>query len=608
MICPRCGNEWDATQSPCTRCGLVVRIRSVRGASAPLQEGASSFDSMLSSNAGMSGDVLAYNMRPTASPPQTQLPFQGNAVPPIRGNEALPPTPQNPYTARFGGSAPLSSPGAPTSTPFSSPRQSSSAPPPPAEQRGRTMMPTEAPQTPPAVPRVASLRPPQQSQAPATFFTSPTSRDFPPAQSPLRPHHIVPDPSAPSPALSASKSTGQATSASPSSTAPSQLLPGALLRGGRYRLQEQLGRQEWSTDVYEATWSAQDAQRGMRITICEVALPESNSTIVQTTLRTATNVLNALGRHPRIPSLLDAFSDHGRNFFAFEAVEGETLIARMRRTGLTMRQDDVIECCLQMSEILEWIWQQSQQLAHGLISPERIVLRQNGMESQYILTGFSIILAGGARQFISGIEPARLSPYAAPEFARGLIDGRSDIYALLATAYQAVTGSIPRSMSGNIPQAQRLNPRISAQLNAILNRGLRPLINQRYQNPAELRQDLLTTHSVSGSLIAEKPQQLEQTQAAREPYSATVGRIPHSSQLAPTPTLAPTPPPAPDSLALTLQSLAPAFDEETKSLLPSPEELPPLVERNDNLQAAIMLACILLSLILLIAFSRHGLF
>src|SRR5438876_2976432 len=26
MICPRCGNEWDASKSPCTRCGLVIRI------------------------------------------------------------------------------------------------------------------------------------------------------------------------------------------------------------------------------------------------------------------------------------------------------------------------------------------------------------------------------------------------------------------------------------------------------------------------------------------------------------------------------------------------------------------------------------------------------
>ena len=26
MICPRCGNEWDVSKSPCSRCGLLVRL------------------------------------------------------------------------------------------------------------------------------------------------------------------------------------------------------------------------------------------------------------------------------------------------------------------------------------------------------------------------------------------------------------------------------------------------------------------------------------------------------------------------------------------------------------------------------------------------------
>src|SRR2546426_3865795 len=34
MICPRCGNEWDATKSPCTRCGLAIRLSNYPGAPA----------------------------------------------------------------------------------------------------------------------------------------------------------------------------------------------------------------------------------------------------------------------------------------------------------------------------------------------------------------------------------------------------------------------------------------------------------------------------------------------------------------------------------------------------------------------------------------------
>ena len=41
MICPRCGNEWDASKSPCTRCGLVVRLPggSTGRSSLPTQRG-----------------------------------------------------------------------------------------------------------------------------------------------------------------------------------------------------------------------------------------------------------------------------------------------------------------------------------------------------------------------------------------------------------------------------------------------------------------------------------------------------------------------------------------------------------------------------------------
>src|SRR5947209_2434947 len=171
----------------------------------------------------------------------------------------------------------------------------------------------------------------------------------------------------------------------------------------------------------------------------------------------------------------------------------------MRRTGRAMQEQDVIECCLQMAEVLELLAQQSPPLVHGLISPEHIMVTRTG--NQYVLTNFSIVLAGGATRFISGIERTRLSVYTAPEFVRGVIDVRSDLFSLLATAYHAVTGSMPTGVSGSIPQAQRLNPNVSSQFDAILAKGLRSIASQRYQRPSELRQDLLAMRSVSGSLV-----------------------------------------------------------------------------------------------------------
>src|SRR5207248_2240370 len=182
-------------------------------------------------------------------------------------------------------------------------------------------------------------------------------------------------------------------------------------------------RQDWLSGVFEATWVGKDSHRaGGLVTICEVMLPEGTSVMTQSSLRTATITLANVGRHPRIPALWDAFSDQGRSFFVFEPINGESLLTRMRRTGYVLPEQEVVECCLQITEVLELLAQQSPPLVHGLIRPEHIIAAQNG--AQYVLTNFSIVLAGGATQFISGMDRARLSHYTAPEFVRGVIDVR----------------------------------------------------------------------------------------------------------------------------------------------------------------------------------------
>lgn len=368
------------------------------------------------------------------------------------------------------------------------------------------------------------------------------------------------------------------------------LAAGTLLRGGRYRLHEAWGRQEWLSGSYEATWIAQDAQRnGSPVMMCELVLPDNASIVIQSFLGSVTRTLTQIGRHPHIPTLWDAFSDKGRNFFVFEPVDGESLLSRMRRTGRAMQEQDVVECCLQMAEILELLAQQSPPLMHGLISPEHIFLTRNG--PQYVLTNFSLVLAGGATQFISGIDRSYLTPYSAPEFTRGVIDVRGDLYSLMATAYHAVTGSVPTGVSGSIPSAQRLNPNVSAEFDAILTKGLRPVAAQRYQRPSELRHDLLAMRSVSGSLVSDEVR--SSFPAARATRNQPMSAVDIATQEAFKP------------VAQSLQSIVPVEDDENKkNLLPKPEELPPVPMSNIQLSTGIWLGIILLGIIILIAVSR----
>jgi hypothetical protein len=183
-----------------------------------------------------------------------------------------------------------------------------------------------------------------------------------------------------------------------------------------------------------------------------------------------------------------------------------------------------------------------------------------------------------------GVERSRLSPYTSPDLVRGVVDVRADLYSLMATAYHLVTGSVPKEVGGSIPQAQRLNPNVSAQFDAILARGLRPGINQRYQRPGELLQDLLAMRSVSGSLVS--------TAAKAEPAQAQAPT--KTEQVA-----------SASSVAQALPVLLTPTDdlEERALLLPRPEDLPPLAEGNDTRNASIWLAALLVCMIIIVIVS-----
>jgi len=318
--------------------------------------------------------------------------------------------------------------------------------------------------------------------------------------------------------------------------------------------------------------------------IWEVALPEMASSAIQARLRAATMALASISRHPRVPTLTDAFSDQERTFFVFEPIAGESLLARMHRTGRALPEQDVVECCLQITEVLELLAQQMPPLVHGLIRPEHIIATHNG--SVYTLTNFSVVLMSGATQFITGIERSRFSPYTAPELMRGVVDGRSDLYSLVATAYHLSTGSVPTEVDGNIPQVQRLNPYISSQFSAILTRGLRPIASQRYQRPAELLNDLLTTRLASPTLprtTQRSSQWLAQTMQAQPPLAA-------------------------DSVAQALPiPLAPAEDLDAQTpLLPRPEELPPLEDSNDTFKALLLFGVLLVCIFIIVLASGRS--
>ena len=371
------------------------------------------------------------------------------------------------------------------------------------------------------------------------------------------------------------------------------LAPGSILRNGRYLLTEQQARHEWKPGTYETTWCAQDAQRaGALVVIKEVDLAEGRER-TQALLRNATVALMEAGRLPRVPALWDAFIEQGRNFFVFEPLEGETLMAHLQRVGGPLSEQEVIACCLHIVEVLEALSTQKPPLIHGLISPENIVISRYG--AQYALKDFSVVQSGSGGQYEVEREQARRSPYAAPEMGSGKLDVRSDLYSLLATAYHSVTGRAPERdpASNTITSARRVAPQVSPQLDAILARGLRPLVVQRYQSPSELKQDLQDwraggTTSSMGAIVSASGASF--TSVAPVSFSSS---LPGERRPA-------------DSVAQMLPSMLGDLDDEEKNPLPQPEDLPPMSEGNDLLQSLFWLAAIMVCVVVLVWASQRG--
>ena len=646
MTCPRCNTEWDVSKSPCPRCGLQVRLPG-RRTNTPSERGNPQMPRVPQSSQSANGAFTRQqsggmsSIRPSsmnrANPAQGQNGQQSSTMPSVRRPENRPfPAQQNSFkmpTMPYPSSVP------PSRIDSEREKMEHSQPSLPAQQlndgemlSGPTLstlpnVPRAADTTSsleyennpflarlrrddghepegtgmPTVGRVGSDSPSTRSVPHRPQMPSPLNRStenlLPDTQRPIRPSRLVTD---------ALNREGQRRAVTPtpapaeassfvSKDAPElmHLVPGTVLRGGRYRLRELLERQEWLEGVYEATWVAQDAQRaGSQVMIRELVTPDSKSMVMQSTLRNATMALTSVGRHAHIPTLWDAFSDQGRNFFVFEPIEGESLATRLRRTGRALPEQDVIDCCLQMTEVLEILLQQSPPLVHGLIQPEHIIIGRTG--SDYILTNFSIILAGGATRFITGINHSHLTPYTAPEFVRGAIDVRSDLYALVATAYYAATGSLPINAGISIPQAQRLNPTVSSALDGILAHGLRPVASQRYQRPSELRQDLLTLRSGKSTMAVSTLTHTEPDLTKAEQQSSAVQTTTQSV-------------PSNDGVSTVLPSMLSSSlidEQEQKVLLPRPEELPAMQARNDVQQAALWLVAILICLIIIVVISR----
>ena len=201
-----------------------------------------------------------------------------------------------------------------------------------------------------------------------------------------------------------------------------------------------------------------------------------------------------------VVSVWDMFYENETAYIVMDYLEGETLQSRIRRTNKTLGEKECVELLAPLMEDLEKAHRLG--IIHRDIKPDNIMLREDG-EPVLLDMGAAKELDRSARDENGrnenrGIDAPRLTLNAVSEGfspkeqyrSNGNIGPWTDVYAMCATIYYCVSGSVPTE-SVQRDEGDRLDMRgVSPALAEVLNRGLELKPEDRIQDMGELRASL----------------------------------------------------------------------------------------------------------------------
>lgn len=192
-------------------------------------------------------------------------------------------------------------------------------------------------------------------------------------------------------------------------------------------------------------------------------------------------------RHPNLPTIVDFFSQEGKQYLIMEYIEGKTLQEIIDHPESPYTEEEALRWGRDVARALEYLHGQSPPIIFRDLKPGNIMLAGDGV--------IKLIDFGLARRY----DPRKkldtyltISPgFTAPEQLQDTrqSEPRSDIYSWGATLYHLLTRTVP-VFSYDLPSLTSLNPRISEEVEQIVLRCLKGDPSWRYQSARELLLDL----------------------------------------------------------------------------------------------------------------------
>lgn len=201
-------------------------------------------------------------------------------------------------------------------------------------------------------------------------------------------------------------------------------------------------------------------------------------------------LLEDLGSHPQIPSLLAYFSHEQRQYLVQEYIPGDNLAQELAQQGV-FNQLEIRKLLLDILEVLQFA--HSKQVIHRDVKPENIIRRSS--DRRPVLVDFGAAKnANMASLNVTGTIIGS-AEYISPEQARGKAEPCSDLYSLGVTCLYLLTNVSPFDLfnTSELTWCWRdfLNQnQVDPALGKILDKLVDPRNKKRYQSTREVLADL----------------------------------------------------------------------------------------------------------------------
>jgi serine/threonine protein kinase len=265
------------------------------------------------------------------------------------------------------------------------------------------------------------------------------------------------------------------------------LLKGKILND-RYRIIQSLGQ-----GGFGAVYLAEDLGRGKNCAIKENLddSPANRSRF----LREASILYNL--HHPNLPEVWDHFVIPGEGqYLVMEFVEGLSLIDILEHEGKPLSELRVVNWISQVCDALAYLHSQNPPIIHRDIKPGNIRITSQG---KAILVDFGIAKVYDEFSRTSTMARAITPGYSPLEqYGLGRTDGRSDVYALGATAYKLLTNIQPEPSvdiaagTAHSPKlVHEINPKVSREVSLAIGRAMQLKIDQRTASIKQFKNEIL---------------------------------------------------------------------------------------------------------------------